>query len=176
MEINKQRRELINNSICLFCGLSLSLLVSTKPSLASNSLNRKANLIVVWKSKRKMSLFHNKTLIKTYNIRLGFDPIGHKREEGDGKTPEGRYFISHHNPKSSYHLSLGINYPNKTDISKAKRRGVDPGGDIFIHGGPKNMLTHFFKDWTGGCIAVYDHEIEEIYQLVPDGTVIYIYK
>lgn len=176
MEINKQRRKLINNSINWISRLSLSLLVSTKPIFALHKFNLKANLIVVWKSKRKMSLFHNKKLIKTYNIRLGFNPIGHKKQEGDGKTPEGRYFISHHNPNSSYHLSLGINYPNKSDISKAKQRGVDPGGDIFIHGGPKNILTHFFRDWTGGCIAVYDHEIEEIYQLVPDGTVIYIYQ
>jgi len=174
MEINKQRRELINNSICSFCGLSLSLLVSTKPSLASDSLNRKANLIVVWKSKRKMSLFHNKTLIKTYNIRLGFDPIGHKREEGDGKTPEGSYWITHKNPNSAFHKSLGISYPNKQDKIYAEKNGFSPGKDIFIHGGPKNFFKHFFFDWTEGCIAVTDSEIEEIYNLVNENTPIFI--
>ena len=135
-----------------------------------------ANMIVVWKSQRKMALFKNKTLLKTYTIRLGFNPIGHKQKEGDGRTPEGRYFITHHNPNSAYHLSLGINYPNNNDLRRAKKLGLKPGKDIYIHGGPKNIFTHFFLDWTGGCIAVLDREIEEIYAMVPDGTVIYIYS
>ncbi|MEE2773559.1 MAG: L,D-transpeptidase family protein [Pseudomonadota bacterium] len=141
----------------------------------SNHIIR-ANMIVVWKSQRKMALFRNKTILKTYTIRLGFNPIGHKKKEGDGRTPEGRYFITHHNPNSAYHLSLGINYPNKNDLQQAKKLGLNPGKDIYIHGGPKNILTHFFLDWTGGCIAVLDREIEEIYAMVPDGTVIYIYS
>jgi murein L,D-transpeptidase YafK len=176
MEVNNRRRSLLSNTISVLIGTSFSSVTLSSPIYASGRFTQQANLIVVWKSKRKMSLFRNKSLIKTYNIRLGFSPIGHKKKEGDGKTPEGRYFISHHNPNSSYHLSLGINYPNKKDISEARKNSVDPGGDIFIHGGPKNLLTHLFKDWTGGCIAVHDHEIEEIYRLVPDGTVIYIYS
>ena len=123
-----------------------------------------------------MSLFHNQNLLKTYTIRLGFNPIGHKQREGDGKTPEGRYFITHHNPNSAYHKSLGISYPNSEDRANALKKKVSPGSDIFIHGGPKNIFTHFFRDWTGGCIAVFDNEIEEIYNLVPDGTVVYIYS
>ena len=120
-------------------------------------------------------VFEGKELIKTYNIRLGFNPVGHKQEEGDGKTPEGRYFITHHNPNSAFHLSLGLSYPNKNDKQLALAKGLDVGSNIFIHGGAKNFLTHLFLDWTDGCIAVYNHEIEEIYNLVPDGTVIYIY-
>ncbi len=136
----------------------------------------KANMIIIWKSKRRMGLFFNRKLIKLYRIRLGFNPIGHKQKEGDGKTPEGRYFITHHNPNSAYHKSLGLSYPNKADKMGAKKRKESPGKDIFIHGGPKNVFLHFLKDWTNGCIAVLDNEIEEIYKLVPDGTVVYIYS
>ena len=142
----------------------------------SNDRFLKANIIVIWKSKRKMSLFHNRKHIKTYTIRLGFNPIGHKQKEGDGRTPEGRYFITHHNPNSAYHKSLGISYPNSKDKAAAFKRKESPGNNIFIHGGPDNVLTQFFSDWTGGCIAVFDNEIDEIYDLVPDGTVVYIYS
>ncbi len=138
--------------------------------------NQKADLIVIWKSKRKLSLFSKNKHIKTYNIKLGFNPIGHKQKEGDGKTPEGRYFITHHNPNSAYYLSLGLNYPNKKDKLNAIKMGYDAGGNIFIHGGPKNFLTQIFVDWTKGCIAVFNHEIEEIYEMVPDGTTVYIYS
>ena len=145
-----------------------------KKAEATQPMTR-ANMVIVWKSKRRMALFSNKRLLKSYRIRLGFNPVGHKQHEGDGKTPEGRYFVTHHNPKSSYHMSLGISYPNKEDIKNAKNRKQPPGKDIFIHGGPTNIFLHLFKDWTNGCIAVLDHEIEEIYKLVPDGTVVYIY-
>ncbi|MDG2475265.1 MAG: L,D-transpeptidase family protein [Paracoccaceae bacterium] len=169
------RRNLLKRSIELF--VFSGMLQSIKISGAQSSNHtRNANMIIIWKSKRKMSLFYNRELIKTYNIRLGFNPIGHKQKEGDGKTPEGRYFITHHNPNSAYHKSLGISYPNAKDKADARKRKEPPGNNIFIHGGPQNIITHFFKDWTGGCIAVLDKEIEEIYQLVPDGTVIYIYS
>ena len=156
----------------------LSTLMNSISVFSVQSINQfsKANMIIVWKSKRRMSLFYNRDLVKTYRIRLGFNPIGHKQKEGDGKTPEGRYFITHHNPNSAYHKSLGISYPNSKDKANALKRKESPGSNIFIHGGPKNALTHFFRDWTGGCIAVLDNEIEEIYQLVPDGTVVYIYS
>ena len=169
------RRNIIKKSIALFA-LSGLLYLTSMSSVKADNQFKKANMIVVWKSKRKMSLFYNKNLIKTYTIRLGFNPIGHKQKEGDGRTPEGRYFITHHNPHSAYHKSLGISYPNSKDRADALKRKESPGSDIFIHGGPKNIITHFFKDWTGGCIAVFDNEIDEIYQLVPDGTVIYIYS
>ena len=155
---------------------SAVLQLLTFSSAQSKSELIKANMIIIWKSKRRMSLFHNRSLIKTYRIRLGFNPVGHKQKEGDGKTPEGRYFITHHNPNSTYHKSLGISYPNAKDKANALKRKEAPGSNIFIHGGPQNVLRHFFSDWTSGCIAVFDNEIEEIYRLVPDGTVVYIYS
>ena len=169
------RRDILKKSLSLGA-LSISLNLVAKSYAHANDRHSKADMIVIWKSKRKMSLFQKRILIKTYTIRLGFNPIGHKQKEGDGKTPEGRYFITHHNPKSAYHKSLGISYPNSQDRANAIKRNELPGNNIFIHGGPKNILTHFFKDWTGGCIAVFDQEIEEIYHLVPDGTVVYIYS
>ena len=96
------------------------------------------------------------------------------KREGDGKTPEGNYWITHKNPNSSFHKSLGISYPNKQDEKYAKQNGFSPGKDIFIHGGPKNFLKHFFFDWTEGCIAVTDSEIDEIYNLVQEKTPIFI--
>ena len=160
-------------SIIIWSGLLQTIFFS---SVQSGNQRSKANMIIIWKSKRRMSLFRNRSLIKTYRIRLGFNPVGHKQKEGDGKTPEGRYFITHHNPNSAYHKSLGISYPNSEDRADAHKRNEAPGNNIFIHGGPKNILTHFFSDWTSGCIAVFDNEIEEIYHLVPDGTVVYIYS
>ena len=168
------RRSVIRKSLGV-CSLLLLIYPSLSFASQAKSDSLKANMIIIWKNKRKMSLFRDKILLKTYSIRLGFSPIGHKQKEGDGRTPEGRYFITHHNPNSAYYKSLGISYPNKQDIKNATKKNESPGKDIFIHGGPKNVLTHFFKDWTGGCIAVFDNEIEEIYHLVPDGTVVYIY-
>ena len=102
------------------------------------------------------------------------NPKGHKRKEGDGKTPEGSYWITHKNPNSAFHKSLGISYPNKQDKIYAEQNGFSPGKDIFIHGGPRNFLKHFFFDWTEGCIAVTNSEIEEIYNLVNENTPIFI--
>ena len=90
--------------------------------------------IAVIKSDMKMFLFHNEEVLKTYDISLGFAPIGRKQVEGDGKTPEGRYYIDRRNPNSAFHLSLGISYPNEEDMAYAASMGLQPGGDIFIHG------------------------------------------
>ena len=143
----------------------------------AKSKSQKADLVVVWKKKRRLVLFHQSVPIREYSIKLGFNPIGHKIKEGDGRTPEGKYFIDRVNMNSKYHRSLGISYPNNNDKAAAQKIGVDPGGDIFIHGGPRrNWLFNFFRDWTAGCIAVSDREIDEIISLVPLGTVIYIYE
>ena len=171
----KNRRNIFIKSLAFITFTGIAPFINFSRTEASSNLS-KANMIIIWKRKRKMALFYNRTLIKTYSIRLGFNPIGHKQREGDGRTPEGRYFITHHNPNSAYHKSLGISYPNSEDRANALERKESPGSDIFIHGGPRNMLTHFFRDWTGGCIAVFDNEIDEIYHLVPDGTVVYIYS
>ena len=136
----------------------------------------KPNLLVVWKKKRVLALFKNSKMIKAYRIRLGFSPNGQKQQEGDGKTPEGKYYITHKNPKSKFYLSLGINFPNQFDKKRAQDKGLNPGSDIFIHGlGKKNVILHYLFDWTEGCIAVTNKEIEEIYELVEPGTVLYIY-
>ena len=137
---------------------------------------KKPNLLVVWKKKRVLALYRNSKVIKAYRIRLGFSPQGQKEKEGDGKTPEGKYYITHKNPNSKFYLSLGINFPNQSDKKRASQRGLNPGSDIFIHGlGKKNILLNYFFDWTEGCIAVTNKEIEEIYGLVEPGTIIYIY-
>ncbi len=136
----------------------------------------KPNLLVVWKKKRILALYRNNKIIKTYRIRLGFNPKGQKEKEGYGRTPEGKYYITHKNPNSNFYLSLGINFPNQSDKKRALKRGFNPGSDIFIHGlGKKNILLHYFFDWTEGCIAVTNKEIEEIYGMVETGTVLYIY-
>lgn len=128
--------------------------------------------IQVHKAERKMYLLHEGTVLKTYKIGLGFTPEGHKQFEGDGKTPEGTYYISHRNPKSRYHLSLGVSYPNDADRAFAAAAGKSPGGDIMIHGGPRRKTK--LKDWTAGCIAVTNRQIEEIYSMVKPGTAIHI--
>ena len=130
-------------------------------------------LVEVHKSTRKMFLVHDNQLLKTYDIHLGGNPVGPKQFEGDGKTPEGAYFISHRNPNSAYHLSLGISYPNDADRAFATAADMLPGGDIFVHGGPPRATTR--SDWTVGCIAVSDREMEDIYAMVNPGTPINIY-
>lgn len=129
--------------------------------------------IQVFKTARRMQLLHHTTLLKEYTFELGFAPTGHKEQEGDGKTPEGAYLIDRRNPNSSFHLSLGISYPNADDIAAAKAKGVKPGGDIFIHGTPDRWRGT--PDWTWGCIAVTNDEMEEIYVMVQNGTQIFLY-
>lgn len=128
--------------------------------------------VVVSKSKRKMYLLHKSEVLKTYKIDLGFTPRGDKQFQGDGKTPEGRYSINRRNSRSMFHLSLGISYPNVQDVAYAKSKGRDPGGDIFIHGGPRKDIDPKGRDWTAGCISVTDKEIEEIWLMVDNGTTI----
>ena len=124
-----------------------------------------------------MGLYNRDKLIKAYRVRLGFNPQGQKQKEGDGRTPEGKYFITHKNPNSTFFLSLGLNYPNQSDKTRASKKGINPGSDIYIHGlGKKNILLHYLFDWTNGCIAVTNREMEEIYEKVDTGTVVYIYS
>ncbi len=127
--------------------------------------------IVVNKGSRRMFLLHNEEILKAYDFELGFAPVGDKKIEGDGKTPEGTYIIDRRNPRSSFHLSLGISYPNSRDIAEAKALGKKPGGEIFIHGQP-NLKKAKGDDWTAGCIAVKNDEIEEMYSMVKTGTLI----
>ena len=129
--------------------------------------------IQIYKAQRVMYLLHDDKVLKSYRIGLGGQPVGPKQFEGDQKTPEGAYVISHRNPNSTYHLSLGISYPNDANRAFAAAAGQPPGGDIFIHGGPNGRVSS--ADWTVGCIAVTDREMERIYAMVKPGTTIYIF-
>ena len=134
--------------------------------------------ILIEKSARRLMLISQGEVLKTYKIALGGNPIGPKERQGDNKTPEGTYVIDARNRDSRFHLSLHISYPNEKDKKRAKELGVSPGGDIMIHG-LKNGLSsvgdaHTGVDWTKGCIAVTDQEIEEIDKLAPNGTIVEI--
>lgn len=134
--------------------------------------------VIVNKSRRELLLLAGQNVLRSYRVALGFDPVGHKVQEGDGRTPEGRYTIDRRNPQSAYHLALRISYPNEADRRRAADLGVDPGGDIMIHGLPNGVDAaghgHPDRDWTRGCIAVTDVEMEEIWELTPDGVVVEI--
>lgn len=133
--------------------------------------------VFVSKENRKLYLLHNEEVLKEYKVALGFQPAGDKKKYGDGKTPEGFYFIDRRNPNSAFHLSIGISYPNSRDRAESARLGVEPGGDIFIHGQPNRGRSRGKgSDWTAGCIAVSNDEMEEIYAMVQAGTPIYISK
>jgi murein L,D-transpeptidase YafK len=135
--------------------------------------------LVVYKSKRQLLAYSKGALLKTYSIALGRQPIGDKQFEGDKKTPEGLYFINGKNPNSGYYKNLGISYPNASDMKEAKKLGKPVGGDIKIHGlrnrGGLLGKCHRWFDWTLGCIAVTNEEMDELYNAVPIGTPIEIY-
>jgi len=139
---------------------------------------RSVDTILIEKSARRLMVISQGEVLKTYKIALGGNPIGPKERQGDNKTPEGTYVIDARNRDSQYHLSLHISYPNERDKNRAKELGVSPGGDIMIHG-IKNGSSwvgdaHAEVDWTKGCIAVTNEEIEEIAKLAPNGTIVEI--
>jgi murein L,D-transpeptidase YafK len=128
--------------------------------------------LVVSKETRRLYLLSGNKALRAYDIELGSNPVGQKRLLGDGRTPEGAYMIDRRNPNSQYYLSVGLSYPNVQDMAYAHAMGASPGGDIFIHGTPPEKSHN--KDWTAGCIAVTNDEIEEIYAMVVEGTPIFI--
>ena len=157
----------------------------TRQQIEQIKINSPITEIRVYKSQRKAELMHHDQVIRNYTMRLGFTPEGHKQQEGDGKTPEGRYEIDWRNPNSAFYKSLHVSYPNQQDKSKANQLGVSPGGDIMIHGSATrsqveklpSLMTYLPRnDWTWGCIAVRNIDMDEIWKLVDDGTVISIYS
>lgn len=152
--------------------LVLAALLGVPAGQADPAVDR----IMIEKAARRLSLMAGGQVIKSYTVALGFAPAGHKQEEGDGRTPEGVYTISGRNAGSAFHRSLRISYPNAADAAAAAARGVSPGGNIFIHGAPNWWFLPGQPpgDWTRGCIAVTKGEIEEIWDLVADGTPIEI--
>ena len=143
-----------------------SQVLNTQPLPENTPITR----LVVMKSKRQMWAYNQDTLVKIYPISLGKSPIGHKQFEGDKKTPEGIYRINERNPNSAYHKNLGISYPNAEDKAYALSQGKSPGGLIKIHGLPNKFpdigRQHLRKDWTDGCIAVTNEEIDELFNAV----------
>jgi murein L,D-transpeptidase YafK len=137
-----------------------------------------ADKVVVIKKKRLLLLVKDGEILREYRVAIGRNPVGTKIRQGDDKTPEGEYILDRRNSRSKFHRSIHISYPNSDDIVRAQRRGVAPGSDIEIHGLPRNYEDvgelHTVTDWTKGCIAVTNSEIDEIWSFVPDGTPIEI--
>lgn len=159
-------------SATLHCDLKINL--SSPRDVSGLPVTR----LVVKKKERRLYMLSNETLLADYHVSLGFTPQGAKEKEGDGKTPEGRYFIDWKNPQSRYRLALHISYPDRDDVARAKKAGVSPGGSVMVHGFPldpvertKAQLTHTTSaDWTQGCVGLTDAEIDEIYERVDTGT------
>jgi murein L,D-transpeptidase YafK len=147
------------------------LLFAQRPSVG-------ADLVVVYKSERKLVLLSQGKEIRSYKIALGSEPVGLKTRHGDHRTPEGIYTLDSRNPNSHFYKAFHISYPNSKDIATANRLGVSPGGDIMLHGLPKEYAwvgkAHTLHDWTDGCIAVTNEEMDELWKLVPVGTPIEI--
>jgi len=150
---------------------SLLIIVSAAKHASGEST---VDRVIINKAKRELLLMHADKAVKSYRVALGRNPVGPKTKQGDGKTPEGVYSISGRNASSAFHRALRVSYPNSADRAQAKRLGVAPGGDIMIHGLPNGQgyigKVHLQTDWTEGCIAVTNAEIEEIWGLVRDGT------
>jgi murein L,D-transpeptidase YafK len=138
----------------------------------------RADSILIEKSRRKLTLLKDGKPLKTYTVALGGSPIGPKEREGDGKTPEGVYQIDYRKANSSFHRALHISYPTVAEAKAARQNGYSPGGAIMIHGLPNGFgvlgASHRLRDWTLGCIAVTNIEIEEIWRVVPNGAVVEI--
>lgn len=161
--------------IVIVAGLYFAYQALTDKNLPPNT---KIDKLVVYKSKRELIAYSNGQAIKTYTIALGKQPVGDKQFQGDNKTPEGNYTINDKNPYSGYYKNLGVSYPNAADRREAAKFGNPVGGDIKIHGLPNKMpfigRCHRLMDWTAGCMAVTNTEMEELYQAVQIGTPIEI--
>jgi len=155
------------------------LFAAQLPSLAEQpAANAHADRILVLKKDHKLILYREGQVLKEYRVALGGSPIGPKTRQGDHKTPEGHYLIDGRNPHSKFHLALHISYPTPAQVTAAHKAGFAPGGDVFIHGLPNGYghigAAHRRVDWTDGCIAVTNEEIEEIWRLVPNGAAVEI--
>jgi murein L,D-transpeptidase YafK len=152
------------------------LLKSSLPQTPAQPLH--ADRVVVLKKAHTLQLLSAGRVIKTYNVALGGDPVGPKTRQGDHKTPEGLYVLDSRNAHSRFYKSIHISYPSIKDRAMAHQKGVSPGGDVFVHGLPNGYgwvgASHRLKDWTDGCVAVTNQEMDEIWLAVVDGTPIEI--
>ena len=166
-------------SILIFLCIVISTLIWANYPMEHLPKDTKVDQVVVYKSKREMQLLYQNNILRTYPISMGANPIGHKEQEGDERTPEGTYMLDSRNSKSIAFLALHVSYPNKTDTEKAKLRNVSPGGLIMVHG-IKNGFgwvgkLHTLWNWTNGCIAINNDEMQEFWDIVPTGTPIIIH-
>jgi murein L,D-transpeptidase YafK len=154
--------------------LCIGLISLTCSMPAQQPAAQKADSVLILKKDHVMELLAGGKVIRTYKVALGTGGLAPKEREGDGRTPEGHYVIDSRNAASEYHLALHVSYPNAEDRKRAAKLGVAPGGAIMIHGLPKGKgwigAGHRIYDWTLGCIAVTDEEIDEVWKLVPVGT------
>jgi murein L,D-transpeptidase YafK len=162
--------------VLAFVVVTLAALAWANWPTTSLEASAKADLVLVHKSARRLELLSQGRVLKTYRVSLGRDPLGHKQSEGDQRTPEGRYVLDYRNAKSSFHKALHISYPSPADTAAASAAGRAPGGLIMVHGLPNGFgwmgRLHLAYDWTDGCVALTDREIEEIWRAVRDGTAI----
>jgi murein L,D-transpeptidase YafK len=147
-------------------------------AVAQNTSALHADRVVVLKKERTLQLLNEGRVVKSYKVALGRDPLGPKARQGDHKTPEGLYVLDSRNAHSQFHKAIHISYPSAKDRAEARKKGVSPGGDVYVHGLPNGYgwvgASHRLKDWTDGCIAVTNIEIDEIWLAVPNGTPIEI--
>ena len=162
----------------VFTALAVGLLSVSMTAQSVPQTGLRADRVVVLKKERTLELLEQGKVIKAYKVALGGDPVGPKTRQGDHKTPEGVYILDFRNAHSQFYKSIHISYPSEHDRVLARQKGVSPGGDVFVHGLPNGYraigAAHRLKDWTDGCIAVTDEEIDEIWKAVPDGTQIEI--
>lgn len=158
--------------------LVVTTIISAVAVPSSIPADAKATLILVEKNKHLMTLYAGDKVLGVYHVSLGRGDGAAKQREGDNRTPEGRYVIDAKNAKSAYYKSLHISYPSTKDIARAKSQGVSPGGAVMIHGLRNDLKwlgpMHRFKDWTRGCVAVTNSEMDELWQMVEVGTQIEI--
>lgn len=171
---------LLSFALCLALATAPEARAMQNADSGITSSQQEVTRLVVRKAERRLYLLDRKDqVVRSYAIMLGPNPVGHKMESGDGKTPEGKYIIDARNENSAYQRSLRISYPNETDLRRARKAGVSAGGDIFIHAKPNGKSWMWWKykegkDWTEGCIAVSNQDMQEIWNLVGEGTEIVI--
>lgn len=158
--------------------LTAIVLLTSWPFTFAQNTSDSVDRVVVYKRERKLVLLSRGKELRSYKVALGGEPVGPKTRQGDHRTPEGLYVLDSRNPNSHYYKAFHISYPNAHDSEAAKKLGVSPGGDIMLHGLPKEYAwigkAHSLHDWTDGCVAVADEEMDEIWKLVRVGTPIEI--
>ena len=175
------RRALLGGAATAAAAAAMPALAQDRASLRLLGAEVPVDLVVIVKRIRLMRLLYRDRIMRSYRVALGRNPMGHKRERGDGRTPEGLYRIDYKKPESLFNLALHIDYPNERDRAEAAARGADPGGAIYIHGQPTAAgelaffrLKFAREDWTDGCVAVTNAEMDQIYRSVRAGTPVLI--